>query len=123
MYIGNTTEWIGPIYGEKGAIASFKIDYSDFNRARKTLTEKFPAVAKRIGRYETILSNVSRNHHVALSLQCDGDVGTATFRIAAKISRGNQTEKEDIQRIKQSVGALREAWDEIARYDQTAEAN
>jgi hypothetical protein len=123
MYIGNTTEWIGPIYGEKGAIASFKIDYSDFNRARKTLTEKFPAVAKRIGRYETILSSVSRKHNVTLSLKCEGDVGTATFRIAARISRGNQTEKEGIQRIKQSVGALSEAWDGIARYDQTAEAN
>lgn len=115
MYIGNTTEWIGPAYGEAGVIKGLKIDYSEFPQARKMLAEMFPLVEKRIDRYEKILVNTSAKYDVNLCLRCAGEKGGATFFIAAKIEGKRLTsEKEDA--IKRNVEALRTAWSEIRQY-------
>lgn len=113
--IGGSADWIGPIYGEEGVIAAMRIDYSNADRGRKAFAKKFPAVEKRVRRYEEIVSDISSKHHVAMSLQCDGDVGNGTFRIETKIP-GDRTEK-DTEVIKRNLEALKEAWNEITEYD------
>jgi hypothetical protein len=117
MYIGNTTEWIGPTYGEAGVIRGLKIDYSVFDRARKSLAEMFPLVEERLDRYESILTNTSSKYHVNLRLRCDGGMGGATFFIVAKIEGKGLTAEKKAETIKQNVEALRAAWNEIAQYN------
>jgi len=113
--IGESTDWIGPIYGEEGIIAALRMDYSTPDRGRRAFAKRFPAVEKRISSYEDIISRISLKHRASLSLRWDGEIGSGTFRIEAKISEDGRTEKEDA--MKQNVEALKEAWKEIARYD------
>ncbi len=115
MYFGDSSDWIGPIYGEKGIIAAMKIDYSTPDHGRKAFAKKFPAVEKRIRGYEDTVSRVSLKHQAALSLRWDGEIGSGTFRIEAKISKGSRTEEEEA--IKQNVEALKAAWKEITEYN------
>jgi flagellin-specific chaperone FliS len=117
MYVGNTTEWIGPAYGEAGIIKGLKIDYSNFDRAKEVLAEMFPLVKKRLDRYETIFTNTSSKYQVNLSLRCAGDMGGATFFIVAKIEGKDLTSEKKVETIKQNVEALKEAWRELAKYD------
>lgn len=122
IYLGNTTEWIGEVYGQTGATAAIRLDYSDFTAARKALVEKFPIVERRVGRYEGILATISTKHHVALSLLCIGEKGLATFYVVAKIETTRPTEKEKTEMIRLNVEALREAWRELAKYDRNGES-
>ncbi len=117
MYIGNTTEWIGPAYGEKGAIAAMKIDYSDFNRARKTLAEKFPAVEKRLRDYESILTDISSKRQVSLALRPAGERKVVTFFVVARVDARSLAAGKKAEIIRVNVDTLREAWNEIARYN------
>ncbi len=118
MYIGNSSEWIGPVYGEKGIIAAMKIDYSNPELGRKTFAKKFPAVEKRINDYEAILAKVSSERHVSLSLLRTGENSVATFFIGARIEWRDliAEKKEEIMRL--NVEGLKEAWNDITRYDQ-----
>jgi hypothetical protein len=117
MYLGDTTDWIGPSYGEEGAIDAMRIDYSDFNRARKMLARKFPLVEERLSRYERILGDISSKYHVALTLWCAGEMGLATFYVIAKISARDLAAEEKAKMVKLNVKALKEAWNEIDRHD------
>ena len=121
MYVGNTTEWIGPIYGEEGAIAAMKIDYSDFNRARNTLAERFPAVEKRLREYESILADISSKRQVSLNLRRAGERGVVTFFVVAKIEPRNLTADKKAEILRLNADALKEAWNKIIQYNRGAE--
>jgi hypothetical protein len=118
MYIGNSTEWIGPVYGEEGIIAAMKIDYSNPELGRKTFAKKFPAVQRRIHDYEAILAKVSSMRHVSLSLQPTGENADATFFIGARIEWRDLTAERKAEAMKLNVDALKEAWSEIDHHNQ-----
>lgn len=118
MYIGNSDEWIGPVYGEKGIIAATKIDYSNPKLGRETFAKKFPAVERRISDYEAILAKVSSDRHVSLSLLRTGEDSVATFFIGARIKWRDLNAEKKLDAMKLNVDALREAWNEIGRYNQ-----
>jgi hypothetical protein len=114
--IGESADWIGPIYGEDGIIAAMRMDYSTPDRGRKAFAKKFPAVEKRISGYEDVISRISLKHRASLSLRWDGEIGSGTFRIEAKISESGRTEKEEV--IRRNFEALKSAWTEITQYNQ-----
>ncbi|HUI00602.1 MAG TPA: hypothetical protein VLX56_03105 [Nitrososphaerales archaeon] len=117
MYIGDSTEWIGPIYGERGIIAAMKIDYANPELGRKTFAKKFPAVERRIHDYEAILAKVSSVRHVSLSLQPTGENADATFFIGARIEWRDLTAEKKEEEMRLNVDALKEAWNKITAYN------
>ena len=117
MYIGNSSEWIGSVYGEEGIVAATKIDYSNLEIGRKTFAEKFPAVQKRIDDFEAILAKVSSERRVLLSLRRTGENNDATFFIGAKIEWRDLSAERRTAAMKESVDALREAWNKITTYN------
>jgi len=117
LYLGDTTDWAGRVDGERGAIAAFRIDYEDFSRARKILAERFPPIEKRLEGYERMIADSSSKHHVALSLECVGVKGVATFYIIARIDSRELAAGNKVEIMRQNVKALKVAWNEIGRYD------
>jgi len=117
MYVGNTTEWIEPVYGEKGVIALMKIEHPDVESARKSIAEKFPTVEKRLRYYERTIADISSERKVSLGLRSVGKGGFTSF-IVAKIEAKGLAEEEKEKIFKQNVDALKAAWDKIMRYDE-----
>jgi hypothetical protein len=114
MYIGNSSELIGSVYGEKGIITAMKIDYSNPELGRKVFAKKFPAVEKRVHDYEAILAKISSERHASLGLRRTGENADATFFIGARMNWRGLTAERKAETIKLNVDALKEAWDEIA---------
>ena len=117
MYIGNTVEWIAPIYGEKGAIEASRVDYSDFPRARTILAEKFPEFEERLLAYERIVREISGKQKAVLSIQPVGERRVVTFLLLGQVHTRGLTAAEKLRAVKQTVEALKAAWNEIDRYD------
>ncbi len=116
FHLGDTSRWIEDEYGEEGATAASKIDYSDFAVARTILAKKFPTVEKSLRAYERIASGVSAKHGVNLSIRYEGGSGGAIFYLHAKIEAGSHDSGKGLELIERNLEALKEAWSRIEEY-------
>jgi hypothetical protein len=116
-YLGDTGKLVETEYGEEGAIAAFKLDYSDFDAARKILAEKFPRVGESLKDYEKMVAEVASKHNVNLRIRYDIRKGGATFYVNAKIEAKSLDSLSKTDRIRLNVGAMKEAWRSIERYE------
>jgi len=117
MYLGDTGHWVETEYGERGAIAAFELDYSDFDAVRKILAEKFPLVEESLRDHEKIVAQVASKHKVDLRMRYDTRKGGATVYLHAKIEAKGLDSKSKIDKIRLNVGAMKEAWRNIERYE------
>ena len=116
-YLGQTSNWVETEYGEKGAIAAFKLDYSDFDAARKIFAEKFPRVEEALRDHEKIVAEVASKHNVDLRIRYETGKGGAIFYLNAKIEAKDLDSQSKSDKIRLNVGALKEAWRSIERYE------
>ena len=116
-YLGDTGEWVEAEYGERGAIAAFNLDYSDFDATRKILAEKFPLVEQSLKDYEKIVAETASKHNVNLRIRYDTGKGGAIFYLNAKIEAKGLDSQSRIDKIRLNVEAMKEAWRSIERYD------
>jgi len=117
FYLGDTIRWIEDDYGEEGASAASKIDYSDFAVARTILAKKFPTVEKSLRDYEKIASRVSAKRGVNLSIRYEGGNGGAIFYLDAKIEARPHDAGKGLELIERNLKALKEAWSRMEEYE------
>jgi len=117
FYLGTIAQWIEGRYGEEGATAAAKVDYSDFTAAKTFLAKKFPAVEKNLRDYESIVSNVSATHKVNLSIRYEGSKGGATFYLHAKIDAPSDNAGRNRGQIERVLEALKGAWSNLEDYE------
>jgi hypothetical protein len=117
FYLGDTTQWIEGMYGERGAISASKIDYSDFAGARAILAKKFPAVEKDLRNYEKIVFGVSANHGVNVSIRYEGGNGGALFYLHAKIDTRLENAEGNRAQLERALEALKDAWGRLEIYE------
>jgi hypothetical protein len=117
FYLGTIAQWIEGRYGEEGATAAAKVDYSDFGAAKNFLAKKFPAVEKNLRDYERIVSNVSAKHKSNLSIRYEGNRGGAIFYLHAKIDAPSDNAGRNRGQIERVLEALKDAWDSLEDYE------
>jgi hypothetical protein len=117
FYLGDTTQWIEGMYGEEGAIAASKIDYSDFTSARLILAKKFPAVERDLRHYEKIVSEIATNQRVNLSIRYEGGDGGVLIYLHVKIDTKFADAERNRPQINRALEALKDAWNSLEEYE------
>lgn len=116
-FLGDTWKWVESDYGEEGAIAAGKMDFTDFAGVRKAFAELFPSVDECLREYENILTEVSSKGGVRLQMRYDQGKGGAVFYMNAKIDAKGLDLQSKLGKIKLNVDALKEASDRINEHE------
>jgi len=117
MPIGNTTNWVARDYGEKAAQDAMDLDFSDYPIAISKLEHSFPLVGSRISTLEEIVKEISAKTGLSIEVFHYGRKGRATLRLRGRVSAGDSSGSSSsldrMNKIRQSVDALKEAWERV----------
>jgi hypothetical protein len=117
FYLGTIAQWIEGRYGEEGATAAAKVDYSDFATAKTFLAKRFPEVEKNLRDYERIVSDVSAKRKVNLSIRYEGSKGGAIFFLHAKIDASSDNAGRNRGQVECVLEALKDAWSNLEDHE------